>query len=308
MDIVCSIDNNYVQHCCCMLVSFFENNKGEKHSIHLLSDALTLENQKVIKELVESYQGVFSYYSVDPDKLLSCPIKATDHLTIATYYRLLMVTLLPQELKKVLYLDCDIVVDGSLKEFWDTSLKGYALAAVDELNTSAKDVYERLEYDEKYGYFNAGVLLVNLEYWRSNNLTEVFFDYISSHYDKIRAHDQDVLNALLHDKCRHVSQKWNVEESFYHYYVIKEWRKRDEKEMKSVLLHPVIPHYSWKPKPWEQSCRHPFRLKYFFYLSKVDAFSGCKLTFGEKLQAYCDEYYFKLVLRLGIRGHRFYKL
>ena len=69
MDIVCSIDNNYVQHCCCMLVSFFENNKGEKHSIHLLSDALTLENRKMIKELVEFYQGVF-YRSFDDSDLL----------------------------------------------------------------------------------------------------------------------------------------------------------------------------------------------------------------------------------------------
>ena len=58
---------------------------------------------------------------------------------------------------------------------------------------------------------------------------------MSSHSDKLKTHDQDVLNALLHDKCKHVSRKWNTEEAFYHYYVIKKWRKMNSKEMKKVL-------------------------------------------------------------------------
>lgn len=90
-------------------------------------------------------------------------------------------------------------------------------------------VFERLEYDAEYGYFNAGVLLVNLKYWRDNNLTNAFLEYMSSHSDKLKTHDQDVLNALLHDKCKHVSRKWNTEEAFYHYYVIKKWQKNEFK-------------------------------------------------------------------------------
>lgn len=308
MDIVCSTDNNYVQHCCCMLVSFLENNKEDRHSIHVLSEELKPEYLKQIKDVVDSYKGQFFYYAVNPDCLKFCPVKATDHLSIATYYRLLIATLLPQSLKRVLYLDCDIVIDGSLKELWNTPLTGYALAAVEELGSSAQDVYERLGYDAKYGYFNAGVLLVNLEYWRENDLTEVFFQYMASHSDKLKAHDQDVLNALLHDKCLHVSQKWNVEEAFYHYYIIKKWRKRDKNEMKSILFHPLILHYSWKPKPWEKSCRHPFRLKYFEYLSKVATFADKKLSFGERMLARYDEFYFKLLINWGVNGHRFYTL
>lgn len=308
MNIVCSTDNNYVQHCCCMLASLFANNQNEKHSIHVLSEDLKPQYLEQIRDVVDAYQGQLFYYAVDPDSLKHCPIKSTDHLSIATYYRLLIADLLPPDLQRVLYLDCDIVIDGSLDEFWNTSLRGYALAAIEEMGSSAPDVYERLEYDAKYGYFNAGVLLVNLDYWRKKNLTELFFNYMASHSDKLKAHDQDVLNAVLHDKCLHVSSKWNVEEAFYHYYMIKKWRRRDDNEMKSILFHPVILHYSWKPKPWEKSCRHPFRLKYFEYLRKITAFAHVKLSFREKFLAHYDKLYFKLLINLGISGHRFYML
>lgn len=308
MDIVCSTDNNYVQHCCCMLASLLENNKDEKHSVHVLSEGLTDEYLKQIEDVVDTYQGQFFYYAVDPSCLKSCPIKATDHLSIATYYRLLIAELLPTQLDRVLYLDCDIVIDGSLKELWNTLLEGYALAAIEEMGSSAVDVYERLGYDAKYGYFNAGVLLINLKYWRKNDLTKVFFQYMVLHSDKLRAHDQDILNALLHDKCLHVSPKWNVEEAFYHYYMIKKWKKWDKNEMKSILFNPLVLHYSWKPKPWEKSCRHPFRLKYFEYLRKVTAYEDQKLSFGEKILAHYDELYFKLLIILGVSGHRFYTL
>lgn len=308
MDIVCSTDNNYVQHCCCMLVSFFENNKEGRHSVHVLSEGLEPNLLNQIKDIVTSYNGCFFYYMIDSDCLKCCPIKTTDHLSIATYYRLLIAVLLPHEIKRVLYLDCDIVVDAPLKELWNTSLTEYALAAVEELGSSAPDVYERLEYDAKYGYFNAGVLLVNLEYWREKGLTELFFRYMSLHADKLKAHDQDVLNALLHDKCLHVSPKWNVEEAFYHYYMIKKWRKRDKDEMISVLFQPFILHYSWKPKPWEELCSHPFRLKYFKYLNKTAIFADKQLSFAERLLAHYDKWYLKMLVRLGIKGHRFYKL
>lgn len=303
MHLVCSIDNNYVQHCCVMLTSFFENNKGDGHSVHLLTEGLSEENRTCIQNLVESYNGSFSYYFVDHDILASFPIKEEDHLTIATYYRLFMADILPLNLDKVIYLDCDIVINDSVRELWDTSLSGYALAAIEEQGCSMPDVYKRLDYDAKYGYFNAGVLLVNLTYWREYSLTKKFFEYVAQNSMKLKSHDQDVLNALLHDKCLHVSYQWNVEEAFYHYSVIK--RLNFCPELLFVLRHPKILHYTWKPKPWEPSCKHPFRINYFIYLQKL---GKSTFSFKEKLLAYIDKYIFCFLLRIKMRGHQYYKL
>lgn len=307
MHIACSIDNNYVQHCCVMLASFFENNSEGNHSVHLLTEGLNEENKNLIKNLIVSYQGQFLYYVIDSDFLHTCPIKESDHLTIATYYRLFITNFLPENIDKVLYLDCDIVVNGSVKELWETDLRGYALAAVEEMGCSVPDVYERLGYDKSYGYFNAGVLLINLEYWRTENLMNSFISYITHNGTKLLAHDQDVLNGLLHAKCLHVSCKWNVEEAFYHYSVMK--RFRSYRDFKKILRRPIILHYTWKPKPWDLSCRHPFRINYFIYMWKVFNEKGIpKLSLWQKFVALKDKYIFCLLLRLGVTGHQFYRL
>lgn len=303
MDIICSIDDNYVRHCCVMLTSFFENNKGERHRIHLLTEGIRKENQEIIQRLVESYGGTFCYYLVDPDMLVSCPIKEGDHLTIATYYRLLMADILPAQLNKILYMDCDIIINASISELWNTPLEGYALAAIEELGCSLPDVYERLNYDKEYGYFNAGVLLVNLAYWREHHLTETFLNYVCQNSAKLKSHDQDVLNALLHERCLHVSYKWNVEEAFYHYSVIK--RLKYNHDLRFVLRHPKILHYTWKPKPWELECKHPFRINYFIYLQKLGLPS---LSFKQKIAAYTDKYIFCFLVWINMRGHQYYKL
>ena len=303
MDIVCSIDNNYVQHCCVMLTSFFENNKEEGNVIHLLTEGITEDNKKTIEELIHAYKGEFCYYLVNSEIVASFPIKEGDHLTIATYYRLLMADILPQSIDKILYLDCDIIINDSITELWNTSLDGYAMAAIEELGCSLPDVYKRLGYDKKYGYFNAGVLLINLQYWREHNLTREFLLYIAENYEKLKAHDQDVLNALLHKKCLHVSYKWNVEEAFYHYSVMK--RLKHNRELRFVLRHPTILHYTWKPKPWDLSCKQPFRINYYIYLQR---FAGSSLNFKRKLAALFDKYVFCFFLWINLKGHRYYKL
>lgn len=307
MDIVCAIDDNYVQHCCVMLTSFFENNKNGQHSIHLLTEGLKDENKNRVEHVVEFYQGTFFYYRIESNRLRDFPIKDTDHLSIATYYRLFITEILPSNLRTVLYLDCDIVINTSIQELWDLSLKEYAIAAVEELGCSQPDVFDRLEYDSQFGYFNAGVLLINLNYWRTHGLTKVFSDYIVRHPDKLMAHDQDVLNVILHKKCLHIPIKWNVEESFFHHSVIQ--RLKYNSSLLEALYNPAILHYTWKPKPWEDSCLHPLRINYFIYLQKVPGRTVIKshLLF-QKLQAYWDKYFFRFLIKLNITKPIFYRL
>ena len=304
MDIVCSIDNNYVQHCCVMLSSLLANNKWEKHRVHLLSEGLSIDNINLIDKLVSSHNSELHYYQLTSEKLKQCPIKETDHLSIATYYRLFMTDILPSNIDKVLYLDSDIVVARSIQELWNTDINGKALAAVEEMGCSLPDVFDRLQFDKEYGYFNAGVLLINLAYWRDNNITALFSDYIINHSDQIVAHDQDVLNALFHDKYLKLSFEWNVEEAFYHYSFLK--RNKFDRQILRILYNPAILHYTWKPKPWDASCRHPYRFEYFDYLKTTQFYSQEPKSVLQKRKK--DLLLFKLLTTLRIRKRAWYKL
>ena len=286
-----------------MLTTFFEINRRGNHTIHLLSEGITVENKQAVEEIIHRYNGEFRYYKVASELLEQCPIKENDHLTIATYYRLFMSERLPPTLDKVLYLDCDLVVNGSLYELWNIELEDNAVAAMEEMGGALPDAYERLSYDKQYGYFNAGVLLINLKYWREHKVVGLFNEYIAGNEVRLVAHDQDVLNALFHDKYLPLSCKWNVEETFYHYSFIE--RKAFDKGLLAILRHPVILHYTWKPKPWQPKCKHPLRINYFYYREKT-IWRG--LYRQKYLDALLHKYLFDVLSYFRIKNRKYYKL
>lgn len=119
------------------------------------------------------------------------------HLTVETYYRLFISDILPSDIDKVLWLDCDIIVAGDLKELWNEGISDSAVGVVPDFENNNVRVMNRLKYDAAYGYFNAGVLLINLKYWRRENIIPIFTNYISDHYENLYYHDQDVLNYVF---------------------------------------------------------------------------------------------------------------
>lgn len=62
-----------------------------------------------------------------------------------------------------------------------------------------EDNYKRLHYPSSDSYFNSGVLLINLDYWREKKLMYKALDYIAKNGNNLVFYDQDVLNALLHN-------------------------------------------------------------------------------------------------------------
>lgn len=265
MNIVCSIDNNYVQHCAVMLTSLFENNKDVRCNVYILTEGLLNAYISELKKIIEKYGNILHYCQIDSDTIKDFPIHEGDHLSIATYYRLLIPSILPKNEMKAIYFDSDIIIDYSLEELWNTDIDNFALAAVDEMGCSRQDVFKRLQFDAKYGYFNAGVLLINLENWRKYNVMQQCFDYIREHSDKVIAHDQDILNAILYNKWKHLSCVWNVIDGFLLYkptFISEENYHYLSKYIKNAR----IIHYTCLPKPWEQRCLNPYRNKYLKYM------------------------------------------
>ena len=116
-----------------------------------------------------------------------------------------MVNISTQYLNKILYLDSDILVLTDISECWGIDINKFAIAAVPSQNKKRSLV---LNIDENR-YFNSGVLLINLKYWRENNLTLKFIDFIKNHSHLIKFWDQDVLNRVCGDSVLFIDEKWN---------------------------------------------------------------------------------------------------
>lgn len=262
--IACNIDANFMQHCAVTLVSLFENNNSADICVHIVAPSLSEENQQILRNLVASYGNDIRFY-FPPEDLLSCFAikKFGKRISMATYYRCMFSAILPDDVEKVLYLDCDIVVLGDISEFWNTDLSGCGAACIEDIGKDEDERYERLHYDRSYSYFNAGVLLINLDYWREHKVDKQCVEYFQTYPERILFNDQDLLNVVLHKDKVFVPLKWNMQDGFYRYGIDK--KVADWNSFREELLHPVILHYTNK-KPWNYDSMHPLRSEYYKYL------------------------------------------
>ena len=262
--IACNIDANFMQHCAVTLVSLFENNKSADICVHIVAPSLSEENQQILRNLVASYGNDIRFY-FPPEDLLSCFAikKFGKRISMATYYRCMFSAILPDDVEKVLYLDCDIVALGDISEFWNTDLSGCGAACIEDIGKDEDERYERLHYDRSYSYFNAGVLLINLDYWREHKVDKQCVEYFQTYPERILFNDQDLLNVVLHKDKVFVPLKWNMQDGFYRYGIDK--KVADWNSFREELLHPVILHYTNK-KPWNYDSMHPLRSEYYKYL------------------------------------------
>ena len=103
------------------------------------------------------------------------------------------------EVNRIIYLDGDIIVRDSLRELWNTNIDGFPLASIPDTENCTVSHYNRLKYPQSLGYFNSGVLLINLQYWREHHVLNDFLQIVKEKRPILRCHDQDIMNLLFRE-------------------------------------------------------------------------------------------------------------
>lgn len=265
MNIVCGIDDKFVMPCGVLMTSVFENNRGIDITFYILTQGLQFCNVDKLKNVANRYQQQVSIVTVSPEILKGCPTAM--HISIAAYNRILASDILPADLDKCLYLDADMIVNGSIVDLYNIDLGNAAIGAV--IDQSCDDIrhYNRLDLDPDKGYFNSGLLLMNLKQWKKEKLSLKVLEYIDTHMSNLLFHDQDALNGILQNSTKFLPMKYNMQFSFL--YKTPFIAKRRWNEMYAAAENPVIIHYTNKIKPWHRDCIHPYREIWRFYYSKT---------------------------------------
>ena len=203
-------------------------------------------------------------YKVDENDLKDCPIRKNDRVSIVAYFRILLSVILPELVRKVLYLDCDILVLQALENLWAIDIEGYSAGVVMDQRGGDIRFCNNLDYEMSLGYFNSGVMLFNLDYWRENNVTSKVLEYISDNPEKLKLWDQDALNYVLRETKLALPFQYNVQEGFYwdELWIAKKYWA----EIYEAAENPVILHYTLC-KPWFKECTHPKKELYQKYKS-----------------------------------------
>jgi len=243
-----------------MMHSLCVNNKKEKLHFHIIVDDSVTEQQKEEIKTVVPNDAIISFYLINLDSIRQYLIVKVENFPIPIYYRLLMAKILPESVHKILYLDADMIVRHDLSELWNTPLDNIAVAGVQEVFGSVQ--CHRLDYPEEKGYFNSGVLLFNLDFIRSHNITDQYIKYIIENPEKLHCPDQDVINYVLRDDKIPLPLRYNVQEAYLRVPPIV--KDNINGDLEKDICNPVIVHYT-KEKPWNKKCEHPLKNLYYHY-------------------------------------------
>lgn len=270
IDIVAITDRGFVMPTGVMMYSVCVNNRDVDIVFHVIADeTVTQKDRDRLSETVTSTDArkQVKFYEIESQICKSFP-NAERGVPLSTYYRLFITEKLPQNISKVLFLDGDIVVRHSLLPLWETDVRDYAIAAVTDYQEGIPERYDRLKYDPCYGYFNAGVLLINLDYWRANHVLQRFNDYITTCYKDICTYDQDVLNVIFKDRKVVLPFKFNLQSGVLYKQIGFDYKKYKD-EVDEAIKNPVIVHFTSR-KPWDTPAdKHPFSSTFFKYQSQT---------------------------------------
>ena len=264
MNILVTLDRNYLPPLRVMLGSLLRNNSKETFAIYTIGDGLTAEDWAALKELCGN-QGCIYPVEVPADLFADAPVAR--YWTRAMYYRLLAAELLPETLDRVLYLDPDILVINAVRPLYDTDLEGNLMAAATHTGLLAgiTDPVNRLRLEnyEAEAYYNSGVLLMDLAAMRREVRPADIFGYAREHADILLLPDQDVLNGLYGGQILGVDDSlWNYDARRFDRYLLL---SQGERDMDWVMGHTALLHFCGKRKPWNHSYQGRFSALYKHY-------------------------------------------
>ena len=264
MNITLSTDENYILPTGIAISSILDSNPLEEIHFYIITKLLSDFHISKLKSFIKNHtnHAKIDIIKLNDDLFSDFPVRSGDHVSVAAYYRIFLPRILPDSIERILYLDGDIFCTDSIKLFYDTDLQNYSCAVCHDERNDEDSNFIRLKYPKQNGYFNSGVMLINLDWWRKNNITEKCLDYIAKEPDACLWHDQDALNHVLDGTVFWADFRYNFTQGFF-------FDKKDMcidehfySEIDTAKKNPCIIHFSSAYKPWHIECNHPLKMQY----------------------------------------------
>ena len=273
MNVLYASDDKFAGILAVSLVSLFENNKREEAlRVYILDDAISQENRERLNEIFSIYgrEGIFLQMNdiAIPDAFISA------RWPKVAFVRLFIADVLDSSVHRLLYLDCDTIIQAPLRELWKTNLDGNIIAGVRDCLSFR--YLENLGMDRKSPYINSGVLLIDLDRYREHHVKEKVRRFIKTYAGVIRYPDQDVINAVFEGKIYTLPPRYNTLTLFYDfsYSAMCKYRKPEayytRQQIEQAVASPVIIHFTTSflsLRPWVENSRHRYKEQFLYYRS-----------------------------------------
>ena len=251
-----ALNDKYAEMTCVSMCSVLANCEDSEIVFHLFSEQLSREHTEKLADLnkVRKNTSVFFHdICIDDDLFITAEYVGlgAPNLTKEAYAPVLFPELLP-DLEKLLFLDCDTIIEGNIARLWEIDLDGALVGMVPDYSLEPKETKKQiLGIGENGVYFNTGVILMNLPGLRRFELSRIVSENVGCLYKQTTEAglnwfaDQDVLNNALRGKIKKLPMRYN---SYF-------WKSlplgEHIDECIEAFLNPVIVHFLGTPKPTE---------------------------------------------------------
>lgn len=257
-----TLDQHYLPQLQVMLTSLWMNNPQEVFGLVLLHSGIPEDALDGVRRQCGAYGYTFTPVRVEAGLFRGAPV--TWQYPREMDYRLLAPHLLPEQFRRVLYLDPDTLIINPLRPLWETGLKGNLFAAAAHTGkTELASGVNQLRLGTEQDYYNSGVLLMDLEAGRREIVPREIFQYVEQHRRELILPDQDILNAMYSQKILPLEDAlWNYDARNYSSYLVRSSGRYD---LRWVMEHTAILHFCGKEKPWKPKYIHRFGILYQHY-------------------------------------------
>lgn len=313
-----------------MLTSLLKNSGDIViNSIYLATADMSEKNRQRFLDLAEKYKTTIRFLNTTKiDDYLKTKKIQKYHGSYAAYYKIFAINFIEEDIERLIYLDSDTIVDGSLKNLIEFDLEDKVVAmALDVVSESYKNT---IGFNGGF-YYNTGVMLFDCKKWKIEGWEEKILDHMLRKRCNYPIADQDIINIVIQKKIKKLSLQFNFNLDIILFKEIDLVKKvyginnyYSKEEFDKAVLQPIIYHYFSSvasSRPWFQECTHPLRDKWDFYLNQspwsdfkkenenCDIFHKIQRLLYKFLPAYLFAFINRhsTFLYLKILNYRFYK-
>jgi lipopolysaccharide biosynthesis glycosyltransferase len=307
ISIGCASNRLYFPGLAVALSSLLRHHKGDwGFDIYIFESHVIDSWKDRLRRMVKQYRFdvQITYINFDSERFSSLP--KVRYITKETYARLLLPELLSTT-DKVLYIDCDLLIMSDVADLWSIDISAFSSAmcrdALLYVRDSIPTTYFELGLEPEALACNAGLMLLNLRYWRANRISDRVSAYLERHAETLRAADQDGINAVLAGTWLELSPLWNVMVATF--MNKKRWSRQTEAFYHPFLAEmensPMGVHFTG-PKPWIDG--KPSRWNKYFWkeAEKSGWYSNSSINF-ERMRC-LGRFLFRVFKRSIVRSFR----
>lgn len=266
-NILVSINHYFMTYFLAMVKSLADSNRESEFDVYILQNNLPEEDREYIRKTVPKTVHPF-FLDVDESYFKGMPeSKRWPH---ETFYRLMVTKVLPENIERILYLDGDIIIHGSIDELYNMDFEGNLFIGCMQVNKFLNFINcLRLTAFPKYKFVNAGVMMMNVTELRKELDLDKIAKFIRRNRWRLQMLDQDVLFKFFGNRMLTVDKfKYNLADRHITWHNEKRKNKNNQIDLDWVEKNNIIIHYLGRNKPWKDNYKGI--MKDYYHKYRVD--------------------------------------